>query len=330
MDHPLSTNDVASEAFESAADFLRALCDAKRWTNLNAWYSPWVFRGQRDASWRLTPCAWRAASTPPLERLSASKTHFRETHREAVCTALASAGQDSAFSVEHVLDAYAQGRAEFRLVMEFVEMADRLGHPVPGMQRYASLRDYDWIPDVRNRSQFRFVIEPNPATTLAQHHGIPTRFLDWTRSAATAALFAASEVAEPEAGGHIAVWATRPDILVQHGNSAAAGDDALRFLVYEVPRAENAYLRAQDGLFLYPAAACMHFARHGNWPCFERFALATEQAAKESAIQKLTLPVSEVGELLRLLWLEGVSKAHLMPTYDNITAALLTKWRWHQ
>jgi predicted alpha/beta hydrolase len=197
------------------------------------------------------------------------------------------------------------------------------------MSRYISLRNYDWVPELRHIADLRFVIEANSATALAQHHGIPTRFLDWTRSAATAAFFAASDVDEPSSGKSIAVWALRPDYLVVHGALAVSGEDARRFLVYEVPRSENAYLRAQDGLFVYPAAACMHYIRYGDWPSLEDFAVAVAQVAGEPAIKKYTLPTSHVGELLRLLWLDGVSRAHLMPTFDNVTAALVSKWKWH-
>jgi len=45
-------------------------------------------------------------------------------------------------------------------------------------------------------------------------------------------------------------------------------------------------------------------------------------------IKKLSLPHSEVGELIRLLWLRGVSLAHLMPTIDNAAQALEIQWRW--
>lgn len=329
MDATSSDRSLTTECHLTAKSFLSALCDAERWVTAGAWYSPWVFRGQRDSNWSLVPSAWRTPSSPSLRRLLVLKEKFKELSREVVIDETARAGRDIEFIVENVLDAYAQGRAEFQLVLEFVEMADRLGHPVPGMHRYASLRDYNWVPELRALSHLRFVIEASPATTLAQHHGIPTRFLDWTRSAATAAFFAASEVETVESDGSIAVWAIRPDLLMRHGAVAVNGDDAKRYLAYEVPRAENAYLRAQDGLFLHPAAGCMHFVQHGTWPSFERFALLAQKVQDEPVIRKLTLPMGQAGEVLRLLWLNGVSRAHLMPTYDNITSALISKWKWH-
>lgn len=48
---------------------------------------------------------------------------------------------------------------------------------------------------------------------------------------------------------------------------------------------------------------------------------------KGSKIKKITLPTSEAGEVLRILWLEGITRAHLMPTKDNVVTALKTKWK---
>ena len=37
--------------------------------------------------------------------------------------------------------------------------------------------------------------------------------------------------------------------------------------------------------------------------------------------------VSEADKLVALLWRERISQAHLMPTYDSVTAALRSRWR---
>ena len=51
---------------------------------------------------------------------------------------------------------------------------------------------------------------------LMQHHGIPTRFLDWTHSAFVALYFALEEAAQ-QRGRHSAVWAINLDWLVKKG-----------------------------------------------------------------------------------------------------------------
>jgi hypothetical protein len=40
------------------------------------------------------------------------------------------------------------------------------------------------------------------------------------------------------------------------------------------------------------------------------------------------LRVDEAPDVLRLLWRHGVSRAKLMPTFDNVTRSLLSQWKW--
>ena len=88
---------------------------------------------------------------------------------------------------------------------------------------------------------------------------------------------------------------------------------------HSAPNSQNQYLHAQEGLFIHPTYGCAHYARNGQWPNLETFAVAVAQELSEPTIRKLTLPYAQVGELMRLLWLNGVSRAHLMPTLDNVT-----------
>ena len=163
---------------------------------------------------------------------------------------------------------------------------------------------------------------------LAQHHGVPTRSLDWTRNPFYAAYFAGSEVESQSVDGRIAVWAVRPDLLLEQGRAERYNSEYTRFLHHTVPNSENPYLRSQEGLFIHPTYGCAHIARTGEFPNLEAFAKQVQSESSSAVIRMLALPYSEVGELLRLLWLKGVSRAHLMPTIDNVTHALSSRWKW--
>lgn len=317
---------VHEEAFSTVREFLAAL-DLSRWVANGGWDSSWVFRGQRCSVWALTPSAWRIEKTPPFVRLEVLKKQYRDSYSATISQRLAQDPRFQAATAPYVVEAYSQAQSEFALIREFVELADQVGHPTPGSDQYKNLQRYDFVSDLQNYPHVNFLPYPKGVTALAQHHGIPTRCLDWTKSAVIAAFFAAHEVTNAAASESIAVWAIKLDSLLLHGRPANRPEWS-RFEAVYSPYEQNRYLHMQQGCFLFPTSGCAHFSNYGRWPELESFALSVAQQANESVIRKLTLPNSEVSELLRLLWLQGISKAHLMPTYDNVSQALTAKWRW--
>jgi FRG domain len=318
---------VPSEEYATAASFLDAL-DVRSWTVGTAWSCPWVFRGQRDALWKLTPTAWRGQSTIPLKRLAQVREKLTEEFGPRIRERLQNNPKTRDTNADYVVMAYSQARAEFSLLLDFVQLADELGYRVPSIESYLRLAAHDYLPDVQNYPLVRFLPEPNAAMALAQHHGVPTRSLDWTRNPLHAAYFAASEVESPHMVGSMSVWALRPDLLKELGRAEQYNSSFTRFLDHTAPTSENPYLLSQEGLFIHPTYGCAHVAKTGQFPCLETFAMGVQGDCSSLVIRKLTLPCAEVGELLRLLWLKGVSRAHLMPVLDNVTHALSAKWKW--
>lgn len=319
---------VIVEALPTAQAMMAALEMSPRWTHDSAWSSPWVFRGQRDDSWSLIPAAWRNDNTVQMQRLVRLRQGFSEQFESRIREQLEQNPKLNGANAEFVLKSYSQARAEFALILEFIRLADELGHTVPGMDIYLRIFNHDYLPDIRNFPHVRLLPEMNPAAALAQHHGIPTRTMDWTRNPLYAAYFAASEVSTTSSDGNIAVWAIRPDYMRAQGAADHHNTGYTRFMDHTVPNSDNRYLHSQEGMFIHPSYGCAHCARTGEFPRLEAFAIAVERELSMPTIRKLTLPYSEVGGLLRLLWLKGVSRAHLMPTLDNVTKALCSRWQW--
>ena len=308
----------------TAAEFVEQLRPTGRlWRGDDPFYNGWIFRGQPDANHRLLPSGFRSPEHGTLfheyrERLRASYRARQHTHAQWIRWAWRS---DAEYSEGHAEAAFA-GLVHGIMVRDFFLLADRAGHRT-------------------NRPLFLWHLEPEEGDSetlarlvggdlepaemeefaIAQHHGIPTQLLDWTYNPLVAAYFAANPLMRitSEATGSIAVWALRTAIFRR---------DWQQLRRVTVAPTVVPFLDAQQGLFTWTPLAYRRFARTGEFPCVEELVeeIATDGRCPPNwsrpLLRKLTLPKREVPALLRLLWREGVTVAHLMPTFDNVTASL--------
>jgi hypothetical protein len=102
--------------------------------------------------------------------------------------------------------------------------------------------------------------------------------------------------------------------------------------IFRVQRHQLPYLHAQHGLFTWCPAADYRFLETGEWPSLEQTVARSIQGRPEFVsgppLQKYTLPATEADQLLKLLWTERVSPAHLMPTLDHVALAMERVLGW--
>jgi FRG domain len=188
---------------------------------------------------------------------------------------------------------------------------------------------------------------------LAQHHGVPTFLLDWTENPWTAAYFASIPSRDNE--HDVCVWGLNQK-AVEFSTGRTQFLDAYRFMdiqTYKPSRFRNEYLASQSGVFSYLVGYQYDFRRGEFYPDLEQVVRdysihaaahpefpwqgndyglsATSFAARletwfpqDSVIlRKVILEKTHLPELRRLLRIEGITQAHLMPSLDNLATTAL-------
>lgn len=289
--------------------------------NLRIFHSNWkaarfgeiAFRGHANADWDLTPAA------------------FRQN------TEWATVNRSTRGPFPRLED---QCRAEYAAVTEFLQLADWVGLPVAGDSQL--FRNYDRVKLVLHES-FSTGHWPSEAVwetlAIAQHHGIATRFLDFTYSPLVAAFFAAKGIVTDltgqatEAERSLAVWSVDLRYL-RRSIDFAPMEEPIR--VVTVPRAHNQFLHAQHGLFLLDTRANGTWTRTGakplekvildraeHWSRRNGFWESEEQRQRFlPPVTKVVAPAACAHDLLNLLFDEGITQAHLTPTYDGVVEGL--------
>lgn len=286
----------------------------------------WVFRGQENADWPLVPSALR-----PTAKLIPPHGMRCDSGTEGQMTAVS-----PDWTPEEVF------LSELRTVQDFYEHADRGGSPLSEDTAQARALKAKWLDDeewrsheIQSHKESGLQWPPAELESLfgvAQHYGVPTQLLDWSRNPYAAAYFCLERFISKgcvptNKNRRIGVWALKESELARAENLHKMGvsiseNPGAMFRLITVPTASNPNLHAQQGLFIgrrfrpyFPNEP------HGFLP-FDSILTAMREDPEYrklgvSPVIRFTLPATEGPSLLALLKQNGISGATLYPGFQG-------------
>jgi FRG domain len=282
----------------------------------------WVFRGHASSDWKLIPSVFRNGESNALYQLvryfdSLPPSDYHP-HWDKISTN----------EKEYYLISLSYSQAIF----EFYNLSYELGLlPVLTVDRWPqSLMHYttkfasDHIrcftdypnTDIHHRTT-REIYE------IAQHYGLPTHLLDWSKSPIYAAHFATNAWLELKEKTDIVVWALKEFEVI-----SALDEKCLINVQMLTPFiGNNSYAKVQLGRFTVVAHqnAKSYFQLYGTYPALEDILSASDP--KFYRLEKIVLSKNHVQEFRRLLDREGITEAKLKPTLDSVVSTIKSRWK---
>jgi len=152
---------------------------------------------------------------------------------------------------------------------------------------------------------------------VAQHHGLPTRLLDWSLNPLVALWYSVNERPTDMDDGVLWIYKPLRDILVNLLDISEEPDpfEIDRVYVY-YPQHEDLRIRAQSGVFT------IHYRKMKN----QKFHPFEDTNIYKDTLTKFLIPAESFEGIRKSLRQCGVHAASLMPDLDGLATYILSKY----
>lgn len=237
-----------------------------------------------------------------------------------------------------------------KVLFEFLDRADKQGFKIPIPLKFRENFNNQVLKVDSNTDLVWPEYDYFDAISLAQHYGIPTCALDWSRNYKVALYFATIGILEEKYKNKDCVlWAFNYKFANSGGISNytnSMGEEVnVNFpVVYRPAYSDNRNLCAQEGLFTF---IIQEFGRYSNKPldqfvykALDKHSFINEEGLKsfqmsddsivvlndnEKVFYKFIIPQDLKAEILNDLYKEGYTEERIFPGYDSIAKSIENK-----
>ena len=319
-----------------------------------------IFRGLKNAEYDLIPSALRTNNNNNInEYISDSEFHFNLRKQLTITdmrgnekTGLLNATLDKEekpLLKKSKVTVNSEGELQFKrevyVLLKFLNYADMIGLRIPSnttiRQWMHNSLEYSVNEDIWPKSEFYEII------SLAQHHNLPTRALDWSYDYKVALFFAVEDILDNQDNDCI-LWAFNYK-LFEEKNVSKKDIKKDGLVIYRPEYNTNPNLNAQKGIFTFWASndylnmdddtpfdkliaekIVTYPSKNPDKIRFHLNGTSYEADSKEKVFHKFIISGKLKAKILKELYLDGYGHENIYPNYYGVVNSIKDRVKLEQ